>query len=66
LSSDDKAALQYELDHKWSQTGALYFTGGCKMRIVADDSVAVCAIGAACQGWDQTGSNGASRSTRVL
>lgn len=27
LSQDDKATLQSELEHKWSQTGALYFTG---------------------------------------
>lgn len=48
LSAQDKLDLQYELDHKWKQTFPLYFT------------VFVCAIGAACQGWDQTGSNGAS------
>lgn len=49
LSADDKTALRYEIDHKWKQTFPLYFT------------VVVCAIGAACQGWDQTGSNGASK-----
>ena len=50
VSAEDKAALRYEIDHKWSQTRPLYFT------------VFVCAIGAACQGCDQTGSNGANLS----
>lgn len=26
LLPDDKTALQHEIDHKWNQTGALYFT----------------------------------------
>lgn len=48
LDEEDKLAIQEEHLHKWRQPRALYFT------------VLVCAIGAACQGWDQTGSNGAS------
>lgn len=27
LSAEDKTALQYEADHKWSQPGTLYFAG---------------------------------------
>ena len=27
LTSGDKEALRYEVDHKWKQTGPLYFTG---------------------------------------
>lgn len=27
LTGEDKEALQYEVDHKWKQTGPLYFTG---------------------------------------
>ncbi|WVQ69896.1 uncharacterized protein L199_008119 [Kwoniella botswanensis] len=50
LSSDEVAALQYERDHKWHGPRMLWF------------SVGLCAIGAATQGWDQTGSNGANLS----
>lgn len=50
LDEEDKLAIQEEHLHKWRQPRALYFT------------VLVCAIGAACQGWDQTGSNGANLS----
>lgn len=39
--------------HKWRQPVALYFT------------VILCSIGAAVQGWDQTGSNGANLSWPV-
>jgi len=60
LTSEDKEALRYEVDHKWKQTGPLYFTGESTFSMPANSSVMVCAIGAACQGWDQTGSNGAS------
>jgi hypothetical protein len=27
LSTEDKSALRYEIDHKWKQTRTLYFTG---------------------------------------
>jgi hypothetical protein len=27
LTGEDKEALRYEVDHKWKQTGPLYFTG---------------------------------------
>ncbi|WWC73562.1 uncharacterized protein I206_107534 [Kwoniella pini CBS 10737] len=50
LSKEDKDALQYEGDHKWHYPWKLWFT------------VITCAIGAATQGWDQTGSNGANLS----
>ncbi|KAJ6093285.1 hypothetical protein N7486_008574 [Penicillium sp. IBT 16267x] len=43
-------ALRDEVDHKWRQPRALYFT------------IILCSIGAAVQGWDQTGSNGANLS----
>jgi hypothetical protein len=43
---------RYEHTHKWSYPKMLYF------------SVLMCAIGAATQGWDQTGSNGASKSSQ--
>ncbi|KAL1406804.1 hypothetical protein Q8F55_006211 [Vanrija albida] len=50
LSEEERSALQYEVDHKWSQPKMLYF------------AMLLCAIGAATQGWDQTGSNGANLS----
>ncbi|KAF2257798.1 hypothetical protein CC78DRAFT_549621 [Lojkania enalia] len=50
LDNDDRAALATEKAHKWSHPLALYFT------------IIVCSIGAAVQGWDQTGSNGANLS----
>ncbi|ORY22180.1 and other transporter-domain-containing protein [Naematelia encephala] len=50
ISAKDKESLDYELAHKRSGPWKLYFT------------VIVCAIGAATQGWDQTGSNGANLS----
>nr|XP_018263403.1 uncharacterized protein I303_04897 [Kwoniella dejecticola CBS 10117]OBR85561.1 hypothetical protein I303_04897 [Kwoniella dejecticola CBS 10117] len=50
FSKEDKDTLQYETEHKWSYPWKLWFT------------VIVCAIGAATQGWDQTGSNGANLS----
>ena len=43
-------ALRNEVLHKWRQPRSLYFT------------VILCSIGAAVQGWDQTGSNGANLS----
>lgn len=48
LDDDDKTSLAYELAHKWHLPWMMYY------------SVVVCALGAATQGWDQTGSNGAS------
>ncbi|KAF2119071.1 hypothetical protein BDV96DRAFT_370210 [Lophiotrema nucula] len=50
LDDADRAALAKEKGHKWSHPLALYFT------------IIVCSIGAAVQGWDQTGSNGANLS----
>lgn len=50
LDEDEKVALRREVTHKWSQPRILYFT------------IILCSIGAAVQGWDQTGSNGANLS----
>ncbi|GME57125.1 putative sugar transporter protein [Neofusicoccum parvum] len=50
LTEEEKDALRNEVTHKWRQPKALYFT------------VILCSIGAAVQGWDQTGSNGANLS----
>lgn len=50
LTEDEKEALTYERDHKWHASRMLWFTVG------------LCAVGAATQGWDQTGSNGANLS----
>ncbi|KAI9755046.1 MAG: hypothetical protein M4579_004450 [Chaenotheca gracillima] len=50
LDEDEKDALRNEVLHKWRQPFALYFT------------VILCSVGAAVQGWDQTGSNGANLS----
>lgn len=48
LSEDEKAALKYEKEHKWHGSKMLWY------------SIGLCAVGAATQGWDQTGSNGAN------
>ncbi|KAL5041054.1 hypothetical protein BDW71DRAFT_19122 [Aspergillus fruticulosus] len=48
LTQDEQAALAYERDHKWHGPKMLWY------------SIGLCAIGAATQGWDQTGSNGAN------
>lgn len=48
LTEGEKAALQTELHHKWRLPWRLYLT------------IATCSIGAAVQGWDQTGVNGAT------
>ncbi|OAG35752.1 hypothetical protein AYO21_10069 [Fonsecaea monophora] len=48
LDIDELEALQHEVKHRWTHPFALYAT------------VFVCSIGAAVQGWDQTGSNGAN------
>ncbi|KAL8692978.1 MAG: hypothetical protein Q9218_002095 [Villophora microphyllina] len=50
LDKFEKNALRNEVEHKWRQPWSLYFT------------VILCSIGAAVQGWDQTGSNGANLS----
>lgn len=50
LDEEEKAALRTEVTKKWSHPKLLYLT------------VIVCSIGAAVQGWDQTGSNGANLS----
>ncbi|KAK5173035.1 uncharacterized protein LTR77_003157 [Saxophila tyrrhenica] len=50
LTSDEREALAYEADHKWSGPFMLWY------------SILLCAVGAATQGWDQTGSNGANLS----
>ena len=50
LTEEERAALIYERDHKWHGSKMLWY------------SIGLCAIGAATQGWDQTGSNGANLS----
>ncbi|KAF9737317.1 hypothetical protein PMIN03_004893 [Paraphaeosphaeria minitans] len=50
LDEEDRNALIYERDHKWHGPKMLWY------------SIGLCAIGAATQGWDQTGSNGANLS----
>ncbi|KAL1584387.1 hypothetical protein WHR41_06395 [Cladosporium halotolerans] len=53
LPDDEREALRFESAHRWRHPLALYFT------------IIVCSIGAAVQGWDQTGSNGANLSFPV-
>ena len=50
LDQSDRDVIRNEHEHKWSHPWTLYIT------------VFLCSIGAATQGWDQTGSNGASES----
>lgn len=50
LTEEERVALEREVTHKWSQPWTLYYT------------VILCSIGAAVQGWDQEGSNGANLS----
>ena len=50
LEDHERAALIYEREHKWHGSKMLWY------------SIALCAMGAATQGWDQTGSNGANLS----
>lgn len=50
LDSAERDALTYEHAHKWHGPVMLWY------------SIGLCAIGAATQGWDQTGSNGANLS----
>lgn len=53
LDEQERNALIYERDHKWHGPKMLWY------------SISLCAIGAATQGWDQTGSNGANLSFPV-
>lgn len=48
LSQGELTALDDEVTHKWRMPTRLFLT------------IATCSIGAAVQGWDQTGSNGAA------
>ncbi|KAN0110351.1 MFS sugar transporter-like protein [Hyaloscypha variabilis] len=50
LDDSEVDALRDEVLHKWKQSSSLYIT------------VIMCSVGAAVQGWDQTGSNGANLS----
>lgn len=50
LSEEEKQLIEREHTHRWSHPFTLYIT------------IALCSIGAAVQGWDQTGSNGANLS----
>lgn len=50
LDDEELHALQYEKDHKWHCSKMLWY------------SIGLCAVGAATQGWDQTGANGANLS----
>ena len=50
LDETERDALRNEVVHRWRQPIALYYT------------IILCSIGAAVQGWDQTGSNGANLS----
>lgn len=50
LDDAERSAIIYERDHKWHGPKMLWY------------SIALCAVGAATQGWDQTGSNGANLS----
>lgn len=50
LEEAERTALIYEKGHKWYGPKMLWY------------SVGLCAVGAATQGWDQTGSNGANLS----
>jgi sugar porter (SP) family MFS transporter len=48
LTQDELAALEYEKEHKWHGPFMLWY------------AIGLCAMGAATQGWDQTGTNGAN------
>lgn len=48
LTAEEKEVLRVEREHRWRLPFKLYLT------------IVTCAIGAAVQGWDQTGSNGAN------
>jgi hypothetical protein len=48
MDEEDRVQLRKEVTHKWHQPRTLYLT------------IALCSVGAAVQGWDQTGVNGAN------
>ncbi|KAI1775391.1 hypothetical protein F4818DRAFT_441488 [Hypoxylon cercidicola] len=50
LTDDDKFALKREITHKWHLPRRLYY------------AIALCSLGSALQGWDNTGANGANLS----
>lgn len=50
LTDEERYALMYEKTHKWHGPKMLWY------------SIGLCAVGAATQGWDQTGANGANLS----
>ena len=50
LTDDDKYHLRRETTHKWHLPKALY------------GAIAICSLGSALQGWDNTGANGANLS----
>lgn len=50
LTDVEREELRLEHEHKWRHPLALYVT------------IIICSVGAAVQGWDQTGSNGANLS----
>ncbi|KAG0647516.1 Sugar-proton symporter PLT5 [Hyphodiscus hymeniophilus] len=50
LDQSERDALIYEREHKWHGPFMLWY------------AISLCAVGAATQGWDQTGSNGANLS----
>ncbi|CBX98508.1 similar to sugar transporter [Plenodomus lingam JN3] len=50
ITQEETDAISNEVLHKWRQPKILYFT------------IVLCSVGAAVQGWDQTGSNGANLS----
>lgn len=50
LTTEEQNIIEREHTHRWSHPMTLYLT------------IALCSIGAAVQGWDQTGSNGANLS----
>ena len=50
LTEEEKFFLRKEQTHRWSQSRTMYL------------AILLCSVGAAVQGWDQTGSNGANLS----
>ncbi|EXA43175.1 hypothetical protein FOVG_08195 [Fusarium oxysporum f. sp. pisi HDV247] len=50
LTDDDKRVLEREVTHKWHLPRTLYY------------GIALCSLGSAVQGWDNTGANGANLS----
>ncbi|PVI01711.1 hypothetical protein DM02DRAFT_717722 [Periconia macrospinosa] len=50
LNDEDKHHIRREVTHKWHLPKSLYF------------SIAICSLGSAVQGWDNTGANGANLS----